>query len=91
MSVHVRYETPEDVSNKIYELVQACNGGRIKRIERSDQSRSPQDGGLRRARRGRQSPSSSTTSRSFVTTTASPSATSPLRNSWPRKQAWKPV
>lgn len=31
MSVHVRYETPEDVSNKIYELVQACNGGRIKR------------------------------------------------------------
>ena len=29
MSVHVRYETPEDVSNKIYELVQACNGGRI--------------------------------------------------------------
>jgi len=31
MSVHVRYQTPEDVSNKIYELVQACNGGRIKR------------------------------------------------------------
>ena len=29
--MHVRYETPEDVSNKIYELVQACNGGRIKR------------------------------------------------------------
>ena len=31
MSVHVRYQTPEDVSNKIYELVQACNGGRLKR------------------------------------------------------------
>jgi large subunit ribosomal protein L7Ae len=31
MSVHIRYETPEDLSNKIYELVQACNGARIKR------------------------------------------------------------
>jgi len=31
MSVHIRYETPEELSNKIYELVQACNGTRIKR------------------------------------------------------------
>ena len=31
MSVHTRYETPEELSNKIYELVQACNGTRIKR------------------------------------------------------------
>ena len=92
MSVHVRYETPEDVSNKIYELVQACNGGRIKRG-----SNEVTKVALRKTAafvvlaEDVNPPSSSTTSRSSVTTTAFPSATCPPRNSWPKKPAWKPV
>jgi len=31
MSVHVRFETPSDVADKIYEMMQANTGGRIKR------------------------------------------------------------
>ena len=31
MSVHVRFETPSDVADKIYEMMQANTGGRVKR------------------------------------------------------------
>ena len=31
MSVHVKFETPEAVATKIYELVQACNSSKIKK------------------------------------------------------------
>ncbi|MBT5281095.1 MAG: 50S ribosomal protein L7ae, partial [Euryarchaeota archaeon] len=31
MSVHVRFETPSDVADKIYELIRANSGGRIKK------------------------------------------------------------
>jgi len=91
MSVHVRYETPEDVSNKIYELVQACNGGRIKRG-----SNEVTKVALRKtaafvvlAEDVNPPANWSTTSHSSATTTASPSATCPPRNSWRRKPAWK--
>ena len=31
MSVHVRFETPTEVSDKIYEMIQANSNGRIKK------------------------------------------------------------
>ena len=31
MSAHVSYETPSDVADKIYEMVQANNNGRMKK------------------------------------------------------------
>ena len=31
MSVHVRFETPTEVSDKIYEMIQSNSNGRIKK------------------------------------------------------------
>ena len=31
MSVHVRFETPEDIANKIYEMIDLNKAGRVKK------------------------------------------------------------
>ncbi len=88
MSVHVQFETPEDLANKIYDMIDLNKNGRVKKGSNEV---------TKAAERGTAQfiilaedvnpPELLATSLSSALRKTSPSATCQVRNSWPKPSA----